>query len=99
MKNNDISRKLVHKLFLESIVVQINDIIIRTRGGGGAQKGVIFLPFSQEVFRYFPHIIVLFCVKLIRKFIHQCKMQQCKELFLIKEGFEYICMFSGVIVI
>ena len=33
---------------------------------------------------------------MIRKFIHQCKMQRGKELFLIREGFEYICMLSGV---
>ena len=34
-------------------------------------------------------------IKLIRKFTHQCKMQRGKELLLIKEGFQYICMFSG----
>ena len=51
--------------------------------------------FSLEGFGYVPHIMVLFCVKMIKKFINQYKMQQGKELSLIEEGFEYICMFSG----
>ena len=34
---------------------------------------------------------------MIRKFIHLCEMQRGKDLLLIEEGFEYICMFSGVI--
>ena len=50
---------------------------MRTRG---ATKRVIFLTFSQQVFGYFSHIIVLFCIKMITKFIHQCKMQRGKEL-------------------
>ena len=31
----------------------------------GPQKGVIFLTLSQELFGYFPHIIVLSCIELI----------------------------------
>ena len=38
----------------------------------------------------FPQIMVLFCIKMIRKFIYQCKMQQGKELLSIEEGFGYI---------
>ena len=63
---------------------------------GGHKKSHIF-DNSQEFFGYFSHLTVLFCLKMIRRFIHQCKMQRGKELFLIKEGFEYISMLSGVI--
>ena len=62
----------------------------------GAQKRVIYLTISQEVFGYFRSMIVLFCIKMIRKFIHQCKIQLNKELLSIEEGFEYICIFLGV---
>ena len=92
MINNHISRKLRHRLFFQSIAVNKNNIVIRTRG---AQKES-FLTLSQEVFGYFSHIIVLLCIKMVRKFIHQCKMQRGIKLFLMKGGFENICVLLGV---
>ena len=89
MKDNHNSRKLRHKLFLIYCSSRKNNIVIRTWGGGEAKR-VIFLPFSREVFGCFPHIIVLFCIDIIRKFIHRCKMQRDKKLLLIEECFEHI---------
>ena len=60
---------------------------------GEHKKSHIF-DILTGIFGYFPDIIVLFYVKMIRKFI-QCKMQRGKELLLTEEGFEYICVFSG----
>ena len=53
-------------MFLNLVQLK-NNIVIRTRG---PQKRVIFLTFSHEVFGYFPHIIMLFYIKMIRKFIY-----------------------------
>ena len=83
MKNNRISRKLRQTIFLKKKTILLHE-------HGGPQKRVTFLTFSHEVFGYYSHITVLFRIKMIRKFIHQCKMQRCSELFLIEEGFEYI---------
>ena len=80
MKNRDIFRKLRHKLFFESISVKTKTTILLQEPGCHKIEPYFF-KFSQDVFGYFAHIIVLFCVKLTRKFIHWCKMQGGEEHF------------------
>ena len=60
-------------------------------GGGGHEKESYFLTFSQEGFGYFPHIMLLSGDHTIYP-PNECKMQRGKELYQIKEGFEYNCM-------
>ena len=45
----------------KSIAVQKTQYCYR-KMGGELQKRVIFLTFPRELFEYFPHILVLFCV-------------------------------------
>ena len=84
------------------MAVKKNNIVMRTPRGARHKKELYFRHFHGKFFGYFPHIIVLFCVKVIRKLIHQCQGRRGgggggEELLLIEEGFQYIFMFSGVI--
>ena len=77
MKNKDVSITLRHIVFFNLLPFNKNNIVIRT----WRPTKKTFLTFSQEVSEYFAYFIVLCCIKLIGKFIHQCKVQRGKELF------------------
>ena len=89
MKNKDIFRDILFLLNHD----QLKKLLLSEQEGH--KKSYLF-DKSTGSFEYLPHFTVSLCVKLIRKFIHKCKMQRGKELFR-KEGFQYICMFKGVI--
>ena len=80
MKNKDIFRKLGYKLFFYLfIAVQKRNVAMGTRGGD-TKRSHIFGHFHRKVLDIF---LILFCIKLIKQFIHQCKIHHGKELYQI----------------